>query len=105
MRDKADVFFNKKYYKFIEQVKITKTTEEAMQYAIELASALYPKRDRYDSNMRFTKCIQESLLSLEMLTSQQPEAHQHFVQLYNDETKTKELVNTLQNIVHKHKKS
>lgn len=101
MRDKATIFFSPaRYQEFIQKVKTTETQEQAAEYAMQLATALYAKRDEYGRSIRATMCMTESLLSLKMVTEQYPETQKHFAALYANDTSKQQLIETLQKIVH-----
>ena len=105
MRDKADEFFKKQYYDFIQQVKTTETTEQATEYVVQLATALYAKRDEYGHDVRAERCITEAAISLRSVTEQYPQARELFTVLKDVEENKTKLVQKLQHAIHEHKKS
>ncbi|MFA7284668.1 MAG: hypothetical protein WC004_02495 [Candidatus Absconditabacterales bacterium] len=105
MRDTAEVFFKKHYYDFMQQVKGTETQEQATEYTMQLATALYAVRDAYSHDIRASRCITESILSLRSVTEQHLHAHELFATLKDNEETQTQLTQQLQQAVHKHKKS
>ena len=105
MRDKADEFFKKQYYDFIQQVKTADTSEQAAEYTMQLATALYSIRDEHDRSVRATRCMTEAVLSLRSVTERCPQARELFATLKDDEDTKAQLTKQLEGAVHGHKKS